>query len=61
VTVELRRAARRRRRPCGRVERVSRGREREIVTINFPLMGVQHRNEVVREDRGECRERSHSR
>lgn len=26
--------------------------EREIVTINFPLMGVQHRNEVVREDRG---------
>lgn len=27
--------------------------EREIVTINFPLMGVQHRNEVVREDQGE--------
>lgn len=25
------------------------GPEREIVTINFPLMGVQHRNEVVRE------------
>lgn len=53
------------------------GPEREIVTINFPLMGVQHRNEVVREterERGaregiggrmrgerECRERSHSR
>lgn len=30
------------------------GREREIVTINFPLMGVQRRNEVV--GRGECRE-----
>lgn len=26
--------------------------EREIVTINFPLMGVQRRNEVVRENPG---------
>lgn len=26
-------------------------REREIVTINFPLMGVRHRNEVVRGQR----------
>lgn len=33
------------------------GPEREIVTINFPLMGVQHRNEVVRETERE-RERS---
>lgn len=32
------------------------GPEREIVTINFPLMGVQHRNEVVRETEREREE-----
>lgn len=44
---------------CGGAVRVDgttggsgRAPEREIVTINFPLMGVQRRNEVVRENRG---------